>query len=331
VVLRFRMFGLRPAIVLIAPVLLAGLATGCQDDNPLVPAVTEDHMTALWPNEDGRWWQYDVVTREWGDNPTALYSTRDEVPPAPSCAAVIPLLDVPFDPGMGTSASSWYELRFSGAVTTQSGVTRQNLYETLVSPGGVSRTATGSFWRMLAAARPDLRARLRQLAVRGALSDTSHNSATALLHGYAWEKSAAWIGTYGDLDTLLAWKYLDRVVTPGHEFTHQLIPAIASDVFLHGRIAAPRTVATPARTFTVTRCVYVIDFGVSEGTDDQGQPIGFHRDYNFGYVDYAEHIGPVAAYERQLVPATHPAHSGYGDVTVKFLHSGLPALAASRY
>src|SRR5262245_50952280 len=47
-------------------------------------ASTLSALDALWPNEDGRSWQYDVFwcsTIGTGDAP--IYSTREQVPPAP--------------------------------------------------------------------------------------------------------------------------------------------------------------------------------------------------------------------------------------------------------
>ena len=317
-----------PFALVVAFGTLASLVAGCNEDEPVAPppAIVEKNFATLWPNQDGSWWQYDVVRREWGDNPLHFYSTPEQVPPAPSCVEVVPWVDVPFDPRYGTSESLSYELRFSGLVTTESGVTRQNLQETLVGGTSSQRTA-GSLWRMLTLARPELRARLQQ---RGALADTTHESAMPMLHGYAWEKTSQWIGTYGDLDTLLAWKYLEPTVTPGHEFTHQLVPSLSDDVFLHARIVGSHPVTTPAGTFTATRCVYVIDYGIGTGTDSQGQ-LGFYRYYDFGCVDYVDDRGPVAAYERLLVPAGQPQHSGLGDVTAKLVRSGLPAMASLRF
>jgi hypothetical protein len=156
------------------------------------------------------------------------------------------------------------------------------------------------------AARPDLRETLR---ARG--RDLPPEGRAALLQplfldGYAWKSTEDWIGGYGDLDLELSWKYLDADLRPGTEFTVQLLPSVTDNVFLHARILPAAAVDTPTGRFEVVRCLYLVDYGVGAHTDDSGVLSGYAQRMSYGTIDYAPGFGPVAAYERVLVP-TAPA------------------------
>jgi hypothetical protein len=120
------------------------------------------------------------------------------------------------------------------------------------------------------------------------------------LHGGAWRKTPNEIVEYGDLDMLPSWKYLDSNIVPGGRFQLlQLIPSLASDVFLHGRITGRQPVTTPAGTFpNAIECEYLVDYGVSARTDDEGNPIGYSREVAYGTVACVDSLGPVAATAR---------------------------------
>jgi hypothetical protein len=320
-----------PALGLSAAWLLPLALSGCHESVVSPPGDPSITLSAMWPNDDGRWWRYRVVERSWDDNAWTTYPSPGAVPPAPTMSEVAALLDNPPAAVPTRVDSSRYELRFSGTITTLSGVTRQNLLETWILPNGPAgaRSGQAAFLSQLAKARPDLRARIRaRFASLAPVEDTLHFIyASDLLHGYAWEKTPQWIGTYGDLDTLLAWKYLTSRLSPGSEFTHQLVPALTSDVWLHGRILEPRTVRTAAGTFTnAVVCAYLIDFGVTTVTDDSGNPTGYTRQFSFGYVAYVPYVGPVACYERRML-AVGGISLGWGDVTLDLTARSLPPVA----
>lgn len=309
---------------------LAGLccillgAPGCFDrHNPVTPRDPDTTLQTVWPNEDGRSWSYQVVDRTLAeDGGSTTYPSPEAVPPAPSMTQVAALLNtLPFGTVVHSDTAS-FGLRFHGWITTQSGVIRQNLVETLIPlpAQGAARTPAGgqaAFLAQLYRARPDLRPILRARFSSVALTtDTMHTYASIFLHGYAWEKTTAWIGTYGDVDTLLAWKFLASRISPGSEFVHQLVPSLATDVWLHGRILGRQTVRTHAGTFErAVVCAYLIDFGLSEKVDDAGNPLGYARNYSYGSVAYVDGVGPVACYERPLVWAGGPSFGGR-DVTL---------------
>jgi hypothetical protein len=296
---------------------------GCSH-HPVAPHIPTPTLRTIWPNENGRAWSYQVVDRTFtGGRDLTTYVSREDVPAAPTMTQVAGLLDTLPAGDVSQPDTASFGLRFSGLITTGSGVTRQNLVETLITRsaplaarGGIRAPAV--FLAQLYRARPDLRPLLRSRLASVALpADTLHIYASNLLHGYAWEKTTSWIGTYGDLDTLLAWKFLASSLAPGSEFTHALVPSLARDVFLHGRILSRQSVRTPAGTWVRTVvCAYLIDFGVIAVTDSTGSITGYTRMFNYGSVAYADGVGPVACYERRLL-TVGGASRGEGDVTLR--------------
>jgi hypothetical protein len=123
------------------------------------------------------------------------------------------------------------------------------------------------------------------------------------LHGnVAWLKTANHIITYGDVDTLPAWKYLDSNIVPGHEFKFQLVPSLADNIYLHGRVVGKKTVVTPEGTYTnAIECEYSVDYGIGTQTDDQGKLVGHYRSIAYGTVAYVDSVGPIAETGRHLM------------------------------
>src|SRR5258705_464716 len=87
---------------------------------------------------------------------------------------------------------------------------------------GARRAKPPGFIQALSVARPDL---ARKMAAKwGPLIRTASTDAAAsidppnFLFGYAWEKTSEYIGSYGDLNTQLAWKYLVANLKPGSGF-----------------------------------------------------------------------------------------------------------------
>jgi len=314
----------RVARIALAPILIAlFMLAACRKDAPLAPTPVprDPTLQTIWPNDDGRAWTYEQTSRSWVDPFAGVwYATVTDVPPAPSLADIVALLGTqPIGSDVVTQPSS-YQLKFAGPLSSLSGATGQNLTERVIRPGPQRVSAGGDagdgvFFARLLRARPDLRpvlaARMRSLA-----ADTSDYGDAIFLHGYVWRKTASWIGTYGDLDTLPAWKYLTSNLAAGTEFHLQLIPSVVNDIWLHARILARGDVTTPAGTWKdAVVCLYLVDFGVSSGSDSDGYPNGYSRMYEYGTVTYVDGVGPVACYDRQLVNIA-PGSVGLGDVTL---------------
>jgi hypothetical protein len=282
----------------------------------------------IWPHQDGQGWTYHLTGRTWDQLPPVLYPTRGEVPVFTMDDAIRLLGTEPTGANPETSSGS-YRLQFRGSITTQSGVTRQNLQETLEQGAAATTSsittssATGHAVRLLdllRRARPDLAREVNRIAP----SMVTHAIVTqaaatvffpTLIHGYAWEQTDQWIGTYGDLNQQIAWIFLTPDLRSGSEFSLQLVPDLAPDVFLHARVLGWKSVETEAGVYRRALDVaYLVDFGVSEITDVDGNTLGYNRSVLFGTVDYAVGVGPVRSYERLHIPLD-PLNRGNSDET----------------
>lgn len=302
----------RPARICaaLAFVLVAFATTGfpgCEDLTGPSGGGSKSSLTLsnLWPNDDGRYWRYDQRGATLEQDAFELLPPGSNVPPI-TLAEVREMLKKPVTELPGTANEYEFLLQFDGEITTGSGVTTQWLREIYpwTAPGlrALPAASPGErFLQRLAEARPDLRARLTAIAPAAAEGDI-RRFAPYFIHGYAWRKTPAWIGTYGDVDTLLAWKFLDAMVRPGHTFSHQLVPSLATDIWLHASVERVRRVQVPGGE-TVGNAIdvlYLLDFGVASSVDGMGNVLGVYRAFDYGTVTYAPGVGPVRDYERRF-------------------------------
>lgn len=303
-----------PALTALA---LLALAAGCEtDSNPVAPKPPPaPTLQNLWPNGNGGGWTYRLVQRGWQDTAFHYYPSAADVPAAPSMTA---LRDIAGVQPIGPSASSdtaRFTLRFSGTITTGAGVTAQNLTSTMAGypAPGLAVSAHEPALARLARARPDLAARLGLAAsTRGlrALPRTIVDFPT-FLHGGAWKRDTAWVGTYSDFDTVPAFHFLRTNFAVGTEFSIPMYPTLAPDVILHALVLPPQLMTTPAGRFTNPVVVlYLIDYGVGHYTQ------GYWRELDYGIIAYAPAVGPVWSYERVNVEAGSPLSIGGGDATL---------------
>jgi hypothetical protein len=347
---------MRSAIVLLTLVAFV-LIAGCSDNKCTEPYCCSEKATLdnIWPNEDQTSWTFAYKFRSWDYDGWTLYQDEDSVPPAPSMDEALILL---FGHGIGENPIrlfGTYGLQFDGDTTTLSGVTAQNLRETLIPAGNGILTGLSTqvheearqvdpLLLRLAVARPDLRDRIANLIGPGGeaavmqaeymlKARTGGDNSTVggftdpfaeplFIHGYAWRKTSEWIGTYGDVDTLLAWKFLEADLVPGHEFTHQLVPSLADDVVLHCRVLPMTKLKTPAGVFVnALECLYMIDFGVTRVLSPQSDESGWARLFEYGVAIYVPTVGPVYSYHRMMVDAANPDGPGYGDIKVSLTNA----------
>ena len=278
----------------------------------------------VWPNEDGRAWTYRLDQLAWDLVTPPVFATLQEVPPVTLDVAAALLGNHPTGPNPISEAAG-YRMQFLGTKTTLSGAVGQNLQTEVFDVATASASPArliprgARFWRSLALARPDLAPRI---AARWPDAVRLTSSAEAMdvdpplfLFGYAWEKTREYIGSYGDLNTLLSWKYLEADLEPGHEFTIQLVPDLADDVFLHARVLSERTATTVLGDHPHSIDVlYVVDYGVSAQTDEDGNLMGYTHPFDYGTIAYAPRVGPIATYERNLVYIGEPLHPGYREL-----------------
>ena len=336
----------------VAPFAVALILIGCFDNNncPTCPSSGDTIQPApnptlnnIWPNADSTAWTYQYTFRRWPSGSFTFYTTEDSVPDIPNISEIEDLLrNHPIGDSV-TTTDGIYRLQFDDNITTASGATGQNLKETIFmqqNNGDTIATETESrktFLTRLSIARPDLAQKITQkykglpaelssLSPReyllGQISKTFEEilRGPMMLHGGAWEKTNNYIGTYGDLDQLLAWKYLESDLDVDHEFTHQLVPGLASNVFLHCKILHTLTVETEIGSFEkAIECAYIIDYGVSKACDVNSPFLGYTTCFDYGEVIYAPTVGPVYCYERCFVTPGDTISYGSGDHTLQLI------------
>lgn len=340
-------FAPRPARAVTVPAVLclAALASlgfpGCPED-VTGPGGGDNSgtltMSSCWPNDDGRWWLYHVAMQPLVVEPFEYLAGNVAVPEV-TFATARALLGDAVTPQPGTLQEYPFQLQFRGRITTDSGVEAQNLTELVpirqpsLRAAGPSRSGV-RFLASLAAARPDLRARIAALAPAAAPAADGGVAYwyPLFIHGYAWIKGPAWIGTYGDVDTILAWKFLDAMVRPGHTFRHQLVPSLANDVWLNASVE--RRVAVDVPGIGVVKdaieVLYVLDYGVAASVDAMGNIVGSFRTFDYGTVVYAPGVGPVKDVERRFAYIGKNTTHGLYDLRLDLTSTGQAPVMLAR-
>jgi hypothetical protein len=307
--------------------LLASLS--CKDDKKPTDTSTPPPDTAtlenIWPNADSLSWTYRITQRTQLKltMPVRTYSTGDSCPPAPTMVELQARMGSHAFGDSFTVSSGSYRLQFSGQGTTQSGMLGQNLTHEIIPDTAAfpSRRDTGSgssFWSQLWVARPDLRPALKARGVQIGGPD-----APLFLQGGIWEKNQEAIVKYGDLDSLVNWTYLRKNLAPGAQFTHQLAPRLADDLYLHALMLSTRTVDLGGgRTVSALGCLYMVDFGVATATDEHGHDLGHFRMFSYGTIYYATNLGPVLSEERGEVETGPVWTPGMIDATARLTDGG---------
>jgi hypothetical protein len=336
-----------PLFLLLAVSVYAAVFMTCSDDGCGPGGCPRPDIENIWPNDDGRGWDFSLVQHWWGRVVCqTMYENEEDVPPIPSLDEIESMLRDHEIPQDFETVQGSYHIIFAGDSTSGSGVTAQALRESIYFAGGsleplLAGGAQNAFLARLMLARPDVREELiHRPELEGAVGDILRAlppdavftdkgdpaalpapveqivSAPVLIHGGVWKKTEEWIGTYGDVDTMLAYKFLEDDYSPGHEFTFQLVPSLASDVFLHCRVLPRRIVWVGGRPYpNAVDCLYVIDYGVAEMHSIPG--VRYCRVYDYGTVTYAPTAGPIHSYERALVEAGNAASLGVGEKTLE--------------
>jgi len=203
---------------------------------------------------------------------------------------------IPLEPSFTTPATLW----FDGTVQTFGG-TAQVLHGThyvpvKARPGAASDPLLAALWR----ARPDLRSAIQARTGRS-LEEVPINWWPLLLHTGYFMKSPTNIQMWQPDWSHPTWTYLTDDLRLGATFTHQLVPELADNVFLHGTVEViDATVETLAGTYEpAVRMGYVIDFGWGEVVDvnNPGEVVGRVRGETRGHVHFVPGVGPVEMLE----------------------------------
>ena len=210
-------------------------------------------------------------------------------------------MESPAIPGRFTT-SLW----FDGEITTDSGVTGQNLVAEAFLPDKAESVIGGGLLARIAEARPDLRAAIEErygvLPADPAKDDPFEVIVPFFLGDGCWERTEDAIIGYGDLDPDPSWVYLHEPLTAGSTVTHQLVPAITDDIWLYVHHRGRRTTAVDGVTYVDAREILsVVDLGEMTEVDEQGNPIGTFHPYMVAVVTYVPTIGPVGTAELSVM------------------------------
>lgn len=270
-------------------------------------------MDQLWPNEDGREWRFDQRYQSFGLIPQVI--------------------------------DNQVRLLLDGTTVAPDGIDTQYLRHELLS-GSLAAAShaeeiSDPFLRELWQARPDLRVKLRSsLDGSPCPAYAPAGAYSTLLNGeFAYLKTgteiAAWRCNFANTRS---WRWLTSNLTLGSAFTLQLVPDFANNVFLHGTVAAVEPATVPAGTYPdCVRVDYVIDYGQSQCTDENGAPTGTMRALKQGYIHYAPNVGPIQSFEEFIPFAEMSGYCGpTGSVgavaartTMKLAAPSVPALPMS--
>ncbi len=284
------------------------LVSACNDEDECVNCPGDEApvptMANIWPHADGTAWTFDLEYLDVvpaPDNPVK----ENEIPTMEELHAA---LQIPIQGDVAVMGEGLYRIALDGMVTTQSGAEGQNVVQTFylempdvpAAPVRVTRSGVDPALAMIARARPDLRPALESRYGLEAKS-LEDIGPPFFLGGYAFAFEDSGYYGYADVDTNHSWVYLEGDLSVGSEFSLQLVPALADDIWLHGRIWSVGERSVGGRTFeNVLECMYLMDFGEQEITNEDGDILGTFFPYNYGTTFYAPDWGPVSAIERHV-------------------------------
>ncbi len=284
------------------------LTAGCgKDDAPTAPAGTNPIIPIAaadaWPHENGRAFEYRFVARAATTPSTVVYPTPGEVPGV-TLDQVAALLETPPSFTLVQETTSGYVLTFQDSMTTGSGVRGQALLAA-VTPYPIP---------VATRARPP-----------GTAAANGVFGVPRLLRGGTWRLDGSRIGLYGEASTEPVWIYLDGSLADRTAWQARLLPGLADDVVMRAR--AWQTVNVDVAGFRREDALdvhYLMDYGVTAVTDENGSVFGYTRRFDYGRVVWAPGVGPVYVYERDGLTAADPPTSAVSEATLLLENVSLP-------
>ena len=295
-----RHLALALALLLVIPLLGCG-----DDDDPTCPDTGDDPTPTLaniWPHADGTGWIYDLQS--------SLYAPAEgtgDAPPLPTMEELHAAAQLPVTEDLLEREDGLYRLLFDGPITSDTGITGQDLVESVYMPVEETKraaAATDPLLPLLYRVRPDLRPRLAAVVdPEKALLEVPDGLYFMGAYVFAAEDTGYY--GYGDINTQHAWTYLEGDLQPGDTWTLQLVPGITDDIWLHGRIWSVGDWSDGRRTWSnAVECLYLVDMGLARQTDEQGNLIATYRQYMYGITVFVPTVGPVSCLERRVLAPT---------------------------
>lgn len=284
--------------------LLAVLASTACDTGPN-PGNVRITLENAWPNEDGNYWNFDTILAWEGYEGDG--ADWNGLPPFDELYEELQAAIAPDPTGMPEPVTVYTtSLWFDGEITTDSGVTGQNLTARSFLPDKAEPATSRGLLARIAEMRPDLRpaleARYGALPADSAKDDPFEVIVPFFLGDGCWERTEDAIIGYGDLDPDPSWVYLHEPLTAGATVTHQLVPAIADDIWLHVHHMGRRVTVVDGVTYVDAREILsVVDLGEMILTDDQGNLVGMSHPYMTAVVTYVPTVGPVGTAELSVM------------------------------
>jgi len=306
------MTGKRIPILLLGIFLLLSFSACNDEDDPVCPGDTAPtpSLANVWPHTDGTTWFYDIAYQEFylpfPDQAQADKSGTEDLPDMATLHADLQ------NPPAGTpsiSETCILRLALAGEVTTDSGVTAQNMESSLYFPESSKRNGSPLFvqnapdnmLQIIAEARPDLAESLEPF-IDPAAKTIARINPPIFLDGYAFSAEDDGIFGYGDVDAEHSWIYLPADLEVGTEFSIQLLPSISDDLFLYGSIWSIGDLVKDGISYrNVLECMYAIDLGMVNIVDEEGNLIGEFHSYMYGSIHYAPGFGPIKSLERRYL------------------------------
>jgi hypothetical protein len=273
-------------VLLAATALAALLLAGCNGSTSPSDETARPTMANIWPHEDGTGWHYTITFEQY----TAL--PLEATPPVlPSFEELHAALETAVPAALIETDTGAYSLTFVGNTTTASGVTAQNLVGVITPGSGKSRRVAAGYEQLQRVLAGNSQA-------GKSLADATDPAFLGTM-AFAFEDSGYY--GYGDLHRAHSWIQLEGDLTAGSEFSMLLVPMLAEDIWLYGRIWSVRDRTIGGRRWEdVVECMYVVDLGTQAVTDDNGNLLGYSRGYWYGTVLYVPNVGPIACDERHV-------------------------------
>ncbi len=245
--------------------LLVVLVSCGSDEDPVQPPFSfSPDLESLWPHANGNSWTFDVTSVICPEDGLVFYDNREDVPPNSSFEILYSRLQGGFSCEEGDWGTGTLLMEFDGEVAVAPEIIAQNLKSEIQY-------------------------------------DQCCASAPLALFPRQWRMSEDMIVAYSDGKAFpdTNWTYLTSDLHPGAEFSQVLQFNFDIDFILQGRIWRHLQYDLPdGSKANAVECFYLLDYGIQNLTDENGELVGYVRFNRYGVIIYAENVGPVYCHEQ---------------------------------